>query len=160
MNNGVSIGGTPSGHKDLAGQTKSPSRPAERYSSRHNAVRRMGLICFWVLFFVLFTGSYALGEDEKSGFVYIMEAKSIGQCKIGYTKRSPDARLADFYVALPFSVSVAYTFPCRDARRAESLIHKSLKRFRTRGEWFYGSAESFAPTVRHFVQQVDSKKTN
>ncbi len=71
--------------------------------------------------------------DSMNGYLYLIEAPSVGRFKIGYS-RNPQTRLRELQTGSPVELILRATIPTPVAR--EVLYHLRLREFRIRGEWF------------------------
>lgn len=73
-----------------------------------------------------------MGQEMKSGFVYIAENESMeGILKIGMTERHPNERMKELQssgVPTPFKIVVAYF--CHNCVELEKCLHHSMEEFR------------------------------
>jgi len=80
--------------------------------------------------------------DVEKGFVYCLEDKINGICRIGKTISKEGMRQKQQVAYLPFEVEVT-TVAVDNHTYVERFIHKSLSEYRIRGDWFKISVEEF-----------------
>jgi len=75
---------------------------------------------------------------RKEGYVYVIRDVEIsGYYKIGYTKRTPSERLAEFHDELPIRIEPVLILRAdADAEVEEKELHRHYKARRIQGEWF------------------------
>ena len=73
----------------------------------------------------------ALSED---GNVYIISCDELQAFKIGFTRRSPHARLAQLQTGCPVKLRLVGWWPATSDE--EFALHEQLRDFRMSGEWF------------------------
>lgn len=69
--------------------------------------------------------------------IYFIHDKQSGAVKIGYAA-DPQKRLAELQTGCPNGLELIRTL--HGQRREEKEVHRRLKRFRHRGEWFAANA--------------------
>ena len=72
---------------------------------------------------------------NKSGFVYLLSAETIGQYKIGYSS-NVYKRAQTIQTSCPFEIRVIHRIFTVDAPTLESKLHDYYEAYRNRGEWF------------------------
>lgn len=82
----------------------------------------------------------------ENGFVYCLENKEYGICRIGKTITKDASRQKQQVAYLPFEVEVT-TIAVRNHTYVERFVHKSLMEYKTRGDWFKVSSEDFKREV-------------
>lgn len=88
------------------------------------------------------------------GYVYFVKPKHLGgPIKIGYAK-DPGKRLADLQVGSFHELEILAAVESDDAAALERRLHKKLKNFWHRGEWFAG-----APEVYRAIMELDGLHT-
>lgn len=101
--------------------------------------------------------------DERDGvpprfprrYVYFIQRGADGPIKIGYTKRDPCRRMADFQVACPERLSLIGHIPVVGIT-VERYIHRELAEHRIGGEWFRPSRQVLEMAA--FAAAVDGRK--
>jgi hypothetical protein len=74
-------------------------------------------------------------SEDRSGYVYLLEAED-GSCfKIGRSK-VVSRRLTQIRPNLPFKVRIVATIWMRDCWELEKYLHETYAHFRMNGEWF------------------------
>jgi Meiotically up-regulated gene 113 len=76
---------------------------------------------------------------NKPQDVYIIQCSVTFMIKIGISN-NPKRRLAEIQTYYPYSLCIARIIPTENARKLEFSLHKSLHKFRLKGEWFDGMA--------------------
>ena len=69
-----------------------------------------------------------------NGFIYLAKSDT-GHYKIGRSK-NPYGRIKHFDTIMPVEVKIVHYFPCDNPAAAESILHRWLAPYRTKGEWF------------------------
>ena len=59
-----------------------------------------------------------------------------GLYKIGITISAPEKRLKDIQSMCPVKIKLIHYFESDDLRRVERLLHHTLRKFKSHGEWF------------------------
>jgi hypothetical protein len=100
---------------------------------------------------------YTDGEPRPfgEGKIYVIQAESGGPLKVGYGKK-PMARLSNLQVGRPDAIRIVDSF--RGTEAVERALHRRLKPFKVRGEWF-GPAESVWPDL-HEMKAADAANAN
>lgn len=82
-----------------------------------------------------------IAQFERMSTIYLIRASN-GMFKIGMAS-NPRARIAGLQTGSPLELKLVHrrSVPKAHARRAEKRIHKSLRRYRVRGEWFSGPVD-------------------
>jgi hypothetical protein len=73
------------------------------------------------------------------GWVYVATMADIdGVVKIGYSIKDPTIRIKEWSEATgaPAKADLAYAALVENPRKAEAAVHRHLKQFNTKGEWF------------------------
>ncbi|RYD70080.1 MAG: GIY-YIG nuclease family protein [Verrucomicrobiaceae bacterium] len=70
-------------------------------------------------------------------FIYVISGDMAGPCKIGFSN-NPEKRLRQLQTGHPAKLFLHHTqgFPEDRARLMEQIIHKTIRPFRLKGEWF------------------------
>ncbi|TYL89954.1 GIY-YIG nuclease family protein [Bradyrhizobium rifense] len=103
-------------------------------------------------------------QDGFTGNVYILEVKDLDLpvCKIGMTKKDPMVRCAEINKSSTgdFLWSVRYVLAVDDCIRFESLIHRTLERYRQKGREFFQltADEAYGHAKTMLAQQSDIKE--
>ena len=79
-------------------------------------------------------------DQDRSGFVYVIEDTGSGYFKIGMS-RDPVKRFEQIQPVLPFETLITCTFEVEDRYAAESFLHRRFSGKRAKGEWFDLSEE-------------------
>ena len=80
--------------------------------------------------------NYFIDNQDLGGYVYFVKNGSdCRETKIGCTN-SLDSRLSSFKTSFNNNVYVLGYIYTKDYTRLESIIHKDLKKYRKKGEWF------------------------
>jgi translation elongation factor EF-4 len=69
-----------------------------------------------------------------SGFVYIIACAEPKSIKVGYTTRSPAARLKQLQTGCPSQLVLVGWYPAEKSEETE--LHRQLQKYRLSGEWF------------------------
>ncbi len=100
------------------------------------------------------------------GYVYCIKHKGLTPLKIGITK-SPQGRLKQLETCAPYGVEVVFCFLTESPEKYESIIHRELKEYRLKGEWFEIDEfqlmfvfKKYGEKVVSEMKQIDAKKTN
>ncbi len=72
---------------------------------------------------------------KDAGYVYIIQNKEDGLCKIGMSKNFEN-RERQFNVKLPFKWHTVCVFAFKDYKAREIRFHEAFKELRVNGEWF------------------------
>lgn len=79
--------------------------------------------------------THKLKTIKDAGYVYIIQSKENGMCKIGMSKDFEN-RARQFNVKLPFKWHTVCVFAFRDYKAKEARFHEAFKEWRGNGEWF------------------------
>jgi len=86
-------------------------------------------------------------------YIYLIQCEGRdGYIKIG-SSHNVESRLADLQVGCPYKLKIIHTmkYPSKkEAQLAETRLHRTLKKWKIRGEWFQ-------PSVRHHIMTIISK---
>jgi hypothetical protein len=104
-------------------------------------------------------------QDDKTGYIYILINASLQEnfLKIGRTKRHPRERAKELSAptGVPSEFIVAYSKMVLDDKKAESLIHQKLKKFRSTDirkdrnrEFFILPLEKAIEIIEDVIQKV------
>jgi hypothetical protein len=74
-----------------------------------------------------------LTRKKFKGFIYFFQGQSGGAIKIGYSS-SPEKRLKELQTGYPDALKILLMIPGDE--KTERIIHRQLKEFRLKGEWF------------------------
>ncbi len=69
------------------------------------------------------------------GYVYLIGSSTFGWYKIGKS-RSPNVRIKDLGVLLPFKIEVFAVWAANNHHRLEALLHEQYEQWQINGEWF------------------------
>lgn len=72
--------------------------------------------------------------DGACGYLYVLGFPG-GYYKIGITK-DPATRFSQANVSLPIDLEIVHIVFVTDARGYEESLHKELRRYHVRGEWY------------------------
>jgi len=87
---------------------------------------------------------------RKFSFLYVVGTEEHGSMfKIGYSG-NPAKRLQEMQIGSPVDLKLCYVMRLLkdDIRQAESTIHKELKKYKVRGEWFECDLENIKMIIR------------
>ncbi len=73
-------------------------------------------------------------KEARTGYVYVVEAPN-GLYKVGWAKR-PEKRLAELQLSSPVRLTLLCSWRCRDANKAEGILHQVFREKRSHGEWY------------------------
>jgi hypothetical protein len=107
---------------------------------------RLGnVVDFWV------SAKHEEEQKKRLGWIYIITADELFPiCKIGFTTRTPQRRLADMMTAIPFDAYVFKEYKVLDPCEMEKGLHDLVGHARMRGEWFRLSELDIA-CIHHFA---------
>jgi hypothetical protein len=84
---------------------------------------------------------------SKAGmrYIYLIEAEGAGAVKVGIAD-NPHGRLKDLQTGCPFKLTLRHYWQlcASEADRWEKELHKSMEKYRVRGEWFRVDAPQIA----------------
>ena len=92
----------------------------------------------------------------NEGYIYVLENRSQpGILKIGYTDRSPQARLKEINgatgVIIPWNIANA--FPCKAPSHIEAIVHKQLSKLHVSKEGYAVSLSMAEDTIKHIIEE-------
>ncbi len=92
----------------------------------------------------------------NEGYIYVLENRSQpGILKIGYTDRSPQARLKEINgatgVIIPWTIANA--FPCKAPSHIESIVHKQLSKLHVSKEGYAVSLSMAEDTIKRIIEE-------
>lgn len=90
----------------------------------------------------------------EKGFVYCLENKEHGICRIGKTISKEGSRQKQQVAYLPFDVEV-FTVPVDNHTYAEGLIHKEFSQYRVKGDWFKVTSDMFNSEMINIINRVN-----
>lgn len=90
----------------------------------------------------------------EKGFVYCLENKEYGICRIGKTISKDGSRQKQQVAYLPFEVEVI-TIAVDNHTYAESLIHKKFAEYRSKADWFKVTSDMFRLEMVNVIDEVN-----
>lgn len=93
------------------------------------------------------------------GYVYVIVNEGYPDwCKVGFTKREPSMRLAEYQTYSPFKYKIYHVVHFDDARKAEQRIHGELRAFVQKNkEWFKLPANIASNIIDGVKEDIDSE---
>lgn len=73
---------------------------------------------------------------RRVGYVYFIKESAMGKVKIGFTETSPYKRIASLQTSCPQDLNLFALIESENAMKLEKQIHKELKDFLFRLEWY------------------------
>lgn len=73
-------------------------------------------------------------RPKPDGWVYFIQSINGGAIKIGYTRKCPIVRLGQIQTSNPSEMVLIASFKCSPS--TERKLHRKLKQYHVRGEWF------------------------
>lgn len=90
----------------------------------------------------------------ERGFVYCLENKEHGICRIGKTISKDGTRQKQQVAYLPFEVEVI-TIAVDNHTYAERLIHQEFSKYRLKADWFKVTSEMFSIEMENVIKKVN-----
>src|SRR6185436_12947581 len=91
-------------------------------------------------------------SKDESGFIYVIEDEP-NICKIGFSKSFPSLRHKQITCSYHKDFKLVGFFKSDTAFRDEKTIHKLLKEYRLKGEWFSLSFKEIKNKLNYFFSE-------
>lgn len=93
------------------------------------------------------------------GYVYVIVNEGYPDwCKVGFTKRAPAQRLAEYQTYSPFTYKIYHVVHFDNAHEAERRIHGELRAFVQKNkEWFKLPANIASNIIDGVKEDIDSE---